>query len=152
MKFTRSFVPVSTALLSIAFLGARFVLADAPVPDSTSLETELIAANGGDSKATVKVGNRYQHGDGVGHDYLQAVSWYRKASGVGISTGMYNLTLCYGQGVGADIDYVSLYSVVAQKHRSEFCPAEGHSCQNTAIGEQRGFERPLGLGCQNFAQ
>ncbi len=48
----------------------------------------------------------YDKGQGVPHDYTQAVNWYRKAAEQGYATARYNLGAMYDKGHGVPQDFV----------------------------------------------
>ncbi|MCR5315407.1 MAG: caspase family protein [Bacteroidaceae bacterium] len=62
-------------------------------------------AKKGDADAQVLVGSYYYNGQGVGQDYAQAASWFRKAADQGIAEAQYNLGNCYKNGKGVKQDY-----------------------------------------------
>lgn len=65
-------------------------------------QTEEERAERGDVDAQFNLGWRYETGDGVGQDWVQAVYWYRKAADQGHDYAQNNLGVCYdnGNGVG----------------------------------------------------
>jgi TPR repeat protein len=63
-------------------------------------------ANAGDALAQNNLGNLYDDGKGVPHDYAQAAIWYRKAAEQGLAEGQYNLGLLYTEGRGLPQDDV----------------------------------------------
>lgn len=63
-------------------------------------------AETGESDSEGELGLRYANGDGVPHDFVEAVKWWRKAAEQNHVGAQYNLGLCYYQGAGVLQDYV----------------------------------------------
>ncbi len=64
----------------------------------------------------------YAEGKGVGQDYKEAVSWYRKSANQGYAKAQYNLGLMYAEGKGVGQDYkeaVSWYRKAAVQGEAE---------------------------------
>lgn len=64
------------------------------------------AAEEGDASAQVKLGRKYEKGEGVTKDYAKAAEWYRKAAEQGNAEAQNNLGWCYKNGKGVTQDYV----------------------------------------------
>ena len=71
---------------------------------SNTIEETKAKAEKGDAEAQYSLGVRYDNGDGVAKDEIEAVKWYRKAAEQNYASAQYNLGLCYynGQGVAKD--------------------------------------------------
>jgi uncharacterized protein len=65
-----------------------------------------MAANQGDVKAQVNLGNMSANGLGVAQDYSDATRWYRLAADQGLASAQFNLGLMYDNGKGVAQDYV----------------------------------------------
>ena len=65
-----------------------------------------MAAEQGNSSAQNSLGYRYQYGQGVSQNYVEAVKWYRKAAEQGNSIAQDNLGNMYYNGKGVSQDYV----------------------------------------------
>ena len=81
-----------------------------PVPseiDVTDLSVAALRelADAGDAEAQVELGVRYEHGRGVGKDYVVAVSWFRRAAEQGYAPGQVALGFMYSAGRGVVQDY-----------------------------------------------
>jgi hypothetical protein len=69
-----------------------------------------VQAEKGDPIAQYDLGNSYYGGNGVVQDYVQAVSWYRKAIAQGHLKAHSDLGLCYAGGNGVKKDEVEAVS------------------------------------------
>src|SRR5438552_1017960 len=63
-------------------------------------------AEAGDAESQVELGLRYDKGEGVPKDQVEAVKWYRKAAEQNHAEAQYNLGVCYAWGVGVAKDQV----------------------------------------------
>jgi len=61
-------------------------------------------ATSGDVMAQMKLGQCYRQGNGVGKDYKQAFTWFRKAAEQGDARGECILGACYATGLGVALD------------------------------------------------
>jgi TPR repeat protein len=61
-----------------------------------------MAAQHGNAKACVKLGNYYYFGEIVTQDYQKAYAYYQRAAELGESDGYFNLASCYRKGEGAE--------------------------------------------------
>ena len=90
------------------------------------------AAELGDPDAENELGVRYQDGDGVEQNYVQAAYWFRKAAEHvpnlgGAGQGRNNLGNLYVEGHGVPKDYVQAYmwlSLVGSDHSIEYLQRE----------------------------
>ena len=57
-------------------------------------------AEAGDAESEVELGHRYDKGEGVVKDPVEALRWYRKAAAQNYARGQYNLGVCYEEGEG----------------------------------------------------
>ena len=69
----------------------------------------LQLAEQGDAEAQDEVGFVYQKGQGVPHDYSEAVKWYRLAVEQGNAFAQYGLGSMYALGHGVPQDYVEAH-------------------------------------------
>ena len=82
-----------------------------PPPDPPEIdipELHIVAlrelAEAGDAEAQTELGERYEHGRGVGQDYAVAVSWFRRAAEQGHARARAALGFMYGTGRGVEQD------------------------------------------------
>jgi TPR repeat protein len=66
-------------------------------------------AESGDARAQAILGYMFANGRGVPQNYIEAASWYRRASEQGHPTAQYMLGLMYDKGQGVPQDYVEAY-------------------------------------------
>src|SRR4051812_44475937 len=71
-------------------------------PDQKPIEEVKANAEAGDAKYQMELGHRYDKGEGVAKDPVEAAKWYRKAAEQNLAVAQYNLGLCYEQGVAKD--------------------------------------------------
>jgi TPR repeat protein len=62
------------------------------------------AAERGDPPSQVNLGYRYERGDGLKQDAVEAVKWYRRAAEQGYPEGQFDLAVCYQSGTGSERD------------------------------------------------
>ena len=90
----------------ILLLAALVVLAgvQSGLAEDKDIERLRQAAEQGAAQAQNRLGGMYEHGRGVGKDYVEAVRWYRKAAAQGFAGAQNNLGVMYsrGRGVGKD--------------------------------------------------
>jgi hypothetical protein len=72
--------------------------------DQKPIEAIKAKAEAGDAEAQFQLGRRYDHGEGVAKDFVEAVKWYRKAAEQNHPRAQYNLAICYGVGDGVPKD------------------------------------------------
>ena len=63
-------------------------------------------ADQGIAEAQVNLGMMFENGQGVSHDYNEAMRWYRLAADQGLTVAQYNLGLMYFDGKGVDKDLI----------------------------------------------
>jgi TPR repeat protein len=66
-------------------------------------------AEQGDAVAQNYLGLMYERGQGVPQNYVQAVSWYRKAAEQGDALAQFDLGFMYSNGQGVPPDYVQAH-------------------------------------------
>ena len=72
-----------------------------------SLDERIIDdAEQGDATAQCNLASRYEIGDGVAKDQVEAAAWYRKGVEQGHADAQFNLARCYKYGVGVERDLV----------------------------------------------
>lgn len=69
-----------------------------------ALEAWRRSAAAGDAWSALFIGVAYDTGQGVGHDYGQAVAWYMRAADAGNPVGMFNVAVMYDAGRGVSQD------------------------------------------------
>jgi len=85
------------------------------------------AADQGDTKAQVVLGNMYYYGHGVPQDYVEAVRWYRKAANQGDKTVQAALTIVYFKGQGVPRNYIEATRWFGKVVASCFAKTQGGS-------------------------
>ena len=85
--------------------------ADFPRPDPPEIDIPELRvtalrelAEAGDAEAQTELGERYEHGRGVGQDYAVAVSWFRQAAERGYPRARAALGFMYATGRGVEQD------------------------------------------------
>lgn len=63
------------------------------------------AAEAGDTKAQLYVGNMYREGLGVKKDYAKTIPWFEKAANAGDARAQTYLGIAYSEGLGVEPDY-----------------------------------------------
>jgi TPR repeat protein len=66
-------------------------------------------ANQGYLEAQFQLGEMYQNGYNVHHDYALSIHWYKKAAEQGHAEAQYNLGVIYRKGRGVPIDFVEAF-------------------------------------------
>ena len=72
--------------------------------EQSELERITAAAERGDPKAQVRLGERYAQGKGVAKDLTKARYWYAEAAEQGDRAGQHNLGIYYAHGLGGERD------------------------------------------------
>ena len=78
------------------------------------IEEVKAKAEAGDAESQVELGRRYDEGEGVAKDQVEAVKWFRKAAEQNYADAQYNLAICYERGDGVAEDWVEAYIFVAR--------------------------------------
>src|SRR6266478_4800936 len=63
-------------------------------------------AEAGDAESEVELGLRYDNGEGVAKDQVEAVKWYRKAAEQNFAAAQNDLGVCFHNGEGVAKDQV----------------------------------------------
>jgi|SRR5262245_110492 len=74
--------------------------------DQKLIEEVKAKAEAGDAESQVELGRRYDQGEGVAKDQVEAVKWYRKAAEQNYARAQNNLGVCYDRGEGVPKDHV----------------------------------------------
>jgi TPR repeat protein len=77
--------------------------------DQKPIEEVKAKAEAGDAESQVELGRRYDKGEGVAKNQVEAVKWYRKAAEQNFAWAQYNLGGCYLRGQGVADDLVEAY-------------------------------------------
>ena len=83
--------------VAVVQLGAQQTKAD-----QKPIEEVKAKAEAGDAESEMELGRRYNKGEGVAKNEVEAVKWYRKAAEQNLARAQYNLGVCYEQGVAKD--------------------------------------------------
>jgi hypothetical protein len=65
----------------------------------------LAAGTSGDPEAQFALGVKYEIGDGVEDNCVEAARWYLKSAKQGYGRAQFNLALCYESGLGVNLDW-----------------------------------------------
>ena len=89
--------------------------------DQKPIEEVKAKAEAGDAESEVELGRRYNKGEGVVKDQVEAVKWYRKAADQNLAKAQYNLGVCYdgatGEGVAKDhVEAAKWYRKAAEQN------------------------------------
>src|SRR6266516_1435996 len=74
--------------------------------DQKPIEEVKAKAEAGDAESQVELGRRYDKGEGVAKDQVEAVKWYRKAAEQNFALAQNNFGVCYEHGDGVAKDQV----------------------------------------------
>src|SRR5437899_343475 len=89
---------------------ASFAMPGAHAQPTDALRKQFLEfkaqAEQGNAKAQDSLCASYHKGQGVATNYVEAVKWYRKASGQNHAQGQFNLGWCYANGQGVATNYV----------------------------------------------
>ena len=77
--------------------------------DQKPIEQVKAKAEAGDAESEMELGRRYNKGEGVVKDQVEAAKWYRKAADQNDADAQYNLAICYERGDGVAEDWVEAY-------------------------------------------
>ena len=102
--------------------------------DQKPIEEVKAVAEAGDAKSQVELGRRYDKGEGVVKDQMEAVKWYRKAAEQNLAAAQYNLGVCYDRGDGVAEDHVE----AAKCYRKAAEQNDADAQYNLAICYERG--------------
>ncbi len=96
------------------------------------------AADLGYAPAQNSLGSLYLNGEGVPHDYTQALAWYRKAADKNYAGAQYNLGVAYANGQGVAQDQVQAAEWLRKAADQGFAPAQN----NLAVMYENGLGVP----------
>ena len=101
------------------------------------------AAEEGDASAQVKLGRKYEKGEGVTKDYAKAVEWYRKAAEQGYAEAQNNLGWCYKNGKGVTQDYVKAVEWYRKAAEQGYANAQDNLgwCYNNGEGVTKDYAK-----------
>ncbi len=105
----KKFYAVFALLLLCAFVQPATSLC-ASGAENTDFPATLIAAEQGDPKAMLDLGNMYEHGQGVDRNFGKAYEWYKKAADKGLPSGTYNVGVCHQIGMGVPTDLTAAFN------------------------------------------
>src|SRR5258707_8576423 len=87
--------------------------------DQKPIEEVKAKAEAGDAESQVELGRRYDKGEGVVKDQVEAVKWYRKAAEQNYAEAQYSLGVGYynGEGVAKDpVEAVKWYRKAVEQN------------------------------------
>ena len=91
--------------------------------DQKPIEEVKAKAEAGDAESEMELGRRYNKGEGVVKDQVEAVKWIRKAAEQNLAAAQYNLGVCYGRGDGCrdavaedDVEAAKWYRKAAEQN------------------------------------
>jgi TPR repeat protein len=94
-------------------------------PRNKGIDPAVMAkAQAGDDWAEFTVGEQYEHGQGVPKDYVQAVTWYRKAAAQGNRFAQHELGSLYADGQGVPQDDAQAVVWFRKAAEQGFWPAQ----------------------------
>ena len=96
---------------------------DDPRPRSALHELKA-KAEGGEARDQCNLGGRYYEGEGVAKDYIEAVTWFRKAADQNYARAEHNLGSCYDNGHGVERDYVQAEKWYRKAAEQGYAPAQ----------------------------
>src|ERR1043166_10171824 len=85
-------------LLAAASVAVVQLAAQQTNADRKSIDEIKAKAEAGNPESQVELGRRYDKGEGVVKDQVEAVKWYRKAAEQNFAKAQYNLGIRYDQG------------------------------------------------------
>src|SRR6266567_2974420 len=106
-------------LLLVSSVAVVQLAAQQTKADQKPIEEVKAKAEAGDAKSQVELGRRYDKGEGVMKDQVEAVKWYRKAAEQNYAKAQNNLGDCYykGEGVAKDrVEAVKWYRKAAEQN------------------------------------
>ena len=65
--------------------------------DQKPIEEVKAKAEAGDAESEVELGLRYEKGEGVAKDEVEAVKWFRKAAEQNFAEAQFDLGVCYAR-------------------------------------------------------
>ncbi|MES1943961.1 hypothetical protein PC39_07599 [Salinisphaera sp. PC39] len=131
--------PIKTTAADCNIRGGEYVAHDR-ADYKTALKVWMPAAEAGDAKAQVNVGEIFEKGLGTEPNYEAAVIWYRKAAEQGNKRGLFNLGTMYEQGKGVEENRVKALNLYRQAWG---LPQDSVIFQETARAERKELEKKL---------
>lgn len=131
--------PIKTTAADCNIRGGEYVAHDR-ADYKTALKVWMPAAEAGDAKAQVNVGEIFEKGLGTEPNYEAAVIWYRKAAEQGNKRGLFNLGTMYEQGKGVEENRVKALNLYRQAWG---LPQDSVIFQETARAERKELEEKL---------
>ena len=98
-------MPYLNTKMRVTIISLSLVLLLFSCAEETELERTKRQANEGDAMAQLRLGEMYNFGEGIPHDYKEAAKWYRKSAEQGQSKAQCNLGFMYENGRGVPQDY-----------------------------------------------
>ena len=90
--------------------------------DQKPIEEVKAKAEAGDAESEMELGRRYNKGEGLAKDEVEAVKWYRKAADQNLAKAQYNLAVCYSHGEGVvkdQVEAVKWYRKAAEQNDAD---------------------------------
>lgn len=81
-------------------------------------------------EAQYEIANSYMDGEGVIHDYQQAIDWYRRAESNGFAPASNALGVCYCRGMGVHCDLVKGYKLQLKSAQNDCRIAQWNTAYN----------------------
>jgi len=109
---------IFTLLLASSVAGVQLA-AQQTKADQKPIEEVKAKAEAGDAESEVELGLRYDKGEGVAKDQVEAAKWCRKAAEQNLAEAQYNLGMCYykGEGLAKDrVEAVKWYRKAAEQN------------------------------------
>jgi TPR repeat protein len=108
-------------VFTIALLSAAVfqLAAQQTKSDRRPVEEVKAKAKAGDAESQFELGRRFDKGEGLRRDLVEAVKWYRKAAEQNHAGAQNNLGFCYANGEGVVQDHVGGGEVVSESRRTE---------------------------------
>lgn len=92
-------------------------------------------------EAQYEIANSYMDGEGVPHDYQQAIEWYRRAESNGFAPASNALGVCYCRGMGVHSDLVQGFELQLKSAQNDCRIAQW----NTAYNYFHGLGTPIDI-------
>ena len=126
------------ALLLASSVAVVQLAAQQTKADQKPIEEVKAKAEAGDADSQVELGRRYDKGEGVAKDQVEAVKWYRKAAEQNYARGQYDLGVCYAIRRRRDEGSSGSGEVVSQSRRPELRRGSIQSGRLLRQGRRRG--------------
>jgi TPR repeat protein len=91
--------------------------------DQKPIEEVKAKAEAGDAESELELGRRYNKGEGLAKDEVEAVKWYRKAAEQNLAKAQYAMGVCYERGDGCrdgvaedDVEAAKWYRKAAEQN------------------------------------